>query len=582
VNESLPKDQGAPADPISLLWPTADGQGPSAPQVDLEADCARDLGLGDLITTLSPDPADRRAIESVLLRPPRDPAVIRYRQDILADLLAAPELAARMAGLMPALKSLGRSHVRAGRERSTLHQVVARLGELENFVNCVGVLHDALDEAAARPRAASAAQSAGWQALRQAVNRTFAEPTYQHLIRELPSLLEQVRTSASITVGVNLDHNLQPVEATLLSINDKKFRGSTWLGKLFGGDANQWEGIAPLHAVPEQAGGAANVAAAGLSPMMVPLFRDLASVLERAAQPVAQALQQFGTFNTGLLDRLGQELPFYLGAVQLITEIRSHALPMCRPEIVPEADRVTEVQDGYNLNLALQLATQAPQADLSQTVVTNAISFGPAGRVIVLTGPNQGGKTTYLQGIGLIQVLAQAGLYVPGQAARISLVDGIYTHFPTEEKLAQGTGRFGDEARRLHDIFAHVTRYSLVLLNESLSGTSAGESLYLGQDIVRVLRALGVRAIFATHLHELAAGIDQLNAAEPGDSPIVSMVAAPLTGAIGNGQQAEEGSRRYKIIFGPPLGRSYAREIAERYGVSYEQLRELLARRGAF
>ncbi len=141
MNEPLPKDpgQGSPlsAATISLLWPTADGQAPAAPPASLDADCVRDLGLGDLIATLSPEPGDRRAVEQVLLRPCRDPAVIRYRQDILADLLAAPELAARLAGLMPAHKALGRSHVRTGRERSTLHQVVARLGELESFANCI-------------------------------------------------------------------------------------------------------------------------------------------------------------------------------------------------------------------------------------------------------------------------------------------------------------------------------------------------------------------------------------------------------------------------------------------------------------
>ena len=119
-----------------------------------------------------------------------------------------------------------------------------------------------------------------------------------------------------------------------------------------------------------------------------------------------------------------------------------------------------------------------------------------------------------------------------------------------------------------------VTRNSLVLLNESLSSTSAGESFYIGQDILRALRLLGVRAIFSTHLHELAAGIDELNQTGPGDSRIVSMVASPLT------RRREPGARSFKVVFGPPLGRSYAREIAVRYGVSYDQLQALLQQRG--
>jgi DNA mismatch repair ATPase MutS len=154
-------------------------------------------------------------------------------------------------------------------------------------------------------------------------------------------------------------------------------------------------------------------------------------------------------------------------------------------------------------------------------------------------------------------------------------VDNIYTHYPVEEQVSRGTGRFGDEAQRLSVIFARGTRHSLVLLNESLASTNSGESLYIAQDIVRVLRRLGARAIFATHLHELAADLAALNASTAGDSLIVSLVASRR-------ETPEESPRRsYKIVPGPPLGRSYAREIAAQYGISYDQLTTLLQQRGA-
>src|SRR5712692_2754193 len=104
--------------------------------------------------------------------------------------------------------------------------------------------------------------------------------------------------------------------------------------------------------------------------------------------------------------------------------------------------------------------------------------------------------------------------------------DNIYTHYPVEEHLARGTGRFGDEAQRLSQIFTRGTRHSLILLNESLASTNPGESLYIAQDIVRILRRLGARAIFATHLHELAADVAALNASTTGESRIVSLVAS--------------------------------------------------------
>jgi len=149
-------------------------------------------------------------------------------------------------------------------------------------------------------------------------------------------------------------------------------------------------------------------------------------------------------------------------------------------------------------------------------IVTNDVSMDDDGRIGILTGPNQGGKTTYTQMVGLCQLLGQTGLWVPAAQARLSPVDNIYTHYPVEEHLARGTGRFGDEAQRLSQIFAHGTRHSLVLLNESLASTNPGESLYIAQDIVRILRRLGARAIFATHLHELAADVAALNASTAG------------------------------------------------------------------
>ena len=127
-------------------------------------------------------------------------------------------------------------------------------------------------------------------------------------------------------------------------------------------------------------------------------------------------------------------------------------------------------------------------------------------------------------------------------------------------------------------IFEAVTRQSLILLNESLSSTSFGESLYLAQDIVRILCRIGARAIYSTHLHELANSVDELNHSVPGDSKIISVVSSPVDGNLqANGA---DGQFRYKLEVRPPLGQSYAREIAARYGISYQQLENVLSERG--
>ena len=253
-----------------------------------------------------------------------------------------------------------------------------------------------------------------------------------------------------------------------------------------------------------------------------------------------------------------------------------HGLPLCRPDIAPQNERRCEGSNSYNLNLALHMVEQ--DILLPDGITMNDILIGGDGRILILTGPNQGGKTTYMQGIGLIQLLAQIGCFVPGTSALISPVDQIYTHFPLEEQPDADTGRFGEEASRIGKIFKQVTRNSLVLLNESLSSTSLGESLYLAQDIVRILRRLGARAIYSTHIHELAERAGEMNESVPGDSQITSVVSSPVEI---DPQLSSVGIRRsYKVEFRPPLGLSFAREIAARYGISYEQLEKALIDRG--
>jgi DNA mismatch repair ATPase MutS len=309
---------------------------------------------------------------------------------------------------------------------------------------------------------------------------------------------------------------------------------------------------------------------------MVPLFADLANVLEKTALPVADQLRQYASMHGRLFTNLRQALIFYLGALRFLQRFQMPGLPMCRPQIVPGEERRCEVQDFYNVHLVLK-HLQAND-EKGSAIVTNDIRIGPDGHILILTGPNRGGKTTYLQGVGSLHILAQAGLRVPGTQAIVSPLDHLFSHFPLEEKPESDTGRFGEEAIRLGQIFEQVTRHSLVLLNESLSSTSFSESLYLAQDIVRMLRRVGARAIYSTHLHELANRVNELNGSVPGDSKIISLVASP----IDTGRQAPgaEVIHTYKIEIRPPLGQSYAREIAARYGISYEQLEKMLSERG--
>ena len=152
--------------------------------------------------------------------------------------------------------------------------------------------------------------------------------------------------------------------------------------------------------------------------------------------------------------------------------------------------------------------------------------MGPGGRSFVITGPNRGGKTTYAQAIGLSHVMAQLGLLVPGTKAAISPADGIFTHFPNEERIDRGSGRLGDEAMRIAGIFSALSSRSLVIFNESLSSTNASESFYIARDVLRVLCALGARSVFTTHLYELASALDEINSSVSSGEKALSLVAS--------------------------------------------------------
>ena len=146
----------------------------------------------------------------------------------------------------------------------------------------------------------------------------------------------------------------------------------------------------------------------------------------------------------------------------------------------------------------------------------------------------------------------------------MSPIDTILTHFPALE--SQHQGRLAEEASRLRGLFERATAYSLVLLNETFSSTSPGEAVYLAQDILCGLRVIGVRAIYATHLIELAQRIPEIESAVEGSSDVFSLIATV--------QQNGEGQtvRTFRIERGLPLGRSYAQEIARLHGISLEQI----------
>lgn len=525
---------------VSLMQPN--GVAPPRPP---PATWAQDLGLEDLIHAFGVDIRQAAFIRQTLSALTTDPTVVRWRQDVLTDFMRNPELVEQVKRLLPRLIDLRMGHNSLGRrKRSLLLETADRLAELDIYLSVVQDLYAALNAAELHGEAL--------RILRQNLLAISQDEQFQHLRAQLPALQAPLHNIRSLTIGVNLDDQLQPRAAALLSINEQPVAEiRTFLNRLLGprNDEEAKNALAPLHYVPSD-------------PDQRPLsslFQDLERLITQSAQPVAHALASYVRISSRPLSGLENELAFYTAAVRLIQRLASRGIVFCQPEIAPASERVSQIEGLINLHLAVHETDRIP--------VANDVLFDNQGRIAVLTGPNSGGKTTYIQAVGLAHVLFQAGLLVPARSARLSPVDAIFTHYPA---LESHQGRLSEEAARIRQICLGATRNSLVLLNESFSSTTAGEAFYLAQDLLSALRAIGVRAIYVTHLVELAEHLDEPAKTE-GESAIYSLVAG-IRFEEDEPQADLRAIPTFQIVRGAPQGRGYAHEIARRYGISLEQI----------
>ncbi len=521
---------------ISLLWPPT----VPAPRGTPSPKWAVDLGLDDLVRAFNPAPRHTAFIRATLDTLTSDPAVIEWRAAVLADFTQNPPLVEAIDDLLPRLADLRADHVLLGRrQRGLLLETADRLAELDLYLSIVQELGAALD--------AATLHSEALRGLRGMVAALKNDANFVALQAEMPALRRPLQTFASLTIGVNLDAQLQPIAATLLSVNERPFGElRSFLGRLLGARGSDQEaGIAPLHRLPSE----------HQQRILTPLFQDLERLITTAIQPVARALGRYVRVSSAPLAGLENEMAFYVAAVGLRNRLEARGIALCQPTIAPASERLSQIDGLINIHLALR-TTDRP--------ITNDLTFDDVGRIGILTGPNSGGKTTYLQAVGLAHVLFQAGLFIPATAARISPVDAILTHFPALETRQQG--RLAEEAERLREIFLYATESSLALLNESLASTTPGEGLHLAQDVLCGLRLIGVRALFATHLIELATRIEAIEATVSGKSRLMSLVAGVNLTEDGHALPT------FQITRGLPLGSGYAHEIARQHGITLPQI----------
>lgn len=251
--------------------------------------------------------------------------------------------------------------------------------------------------------------------------------------------------------------------------------------------------------------------------------------------------------------RLDLELQFYLSYLELIEPLQAAGLRFALPTVSAEAKEL-DATDVFDLALALKLVPR------HQKLVCNDVSMDGPERVIVVTGPNSGGKTTLARAFGQLHYLAALGLPVPASSARLFLVDRVFTHFEREEDVTTLRGNFEDELFRVHGVLEQATAESAIVINEGFGSTTSHDAVLVGTAVMQRILELDALCIFVTFVDELAA---------LGES-VVSMMSLvdPDDPAI----------RTYRVVRKPGDGLAYAAAIAAKHRLDYETLNRRLAR----
>ena len=546
-----------------------------------------DLGLDRICESVSDKPKEQALILGIMSRITADPDVVRFRLDVFDDIYRNPAFCERMLEILDKiefLKDFG-SFRRDNEESSGTWDLLHRLEEIRDYISYVEALQECLGDADLK--------SKGLNELKAHIAEIYDDNGFKELKEDIASLKATTSSLKSVTVGINLNERFEAKEIGLISINSKEFTRSTLLdhfGNLISRKDNikadvSWDGstrFQPFSTSDQSAAdkfmGLARTKAMMINPVLtmalVPdgdMGKDVTSHMDRItdhmlSQTVRRLKEVLGKY-VGLsimnITALIPEFIYYVRWAQYIKRHVGEGLSFCKASVLDknrEDGLRMRARGFYNLKLADFVH------DGKNSIVANDLDFGSDGSLYILTGANRGGKTTITQATGLMFALAQGGVFVPASEFSFVPADCIFTHYPADEDKTLDYGRLGEECKRFREIFSRCTSDSLLLLNETFSTTSFEEGFFIARDAVKAILKKGTRCIYNTHMHKLASDIGEINAEgakEGSSSKAASLVVL-----------SDGGERSFKVKVAPPQGMSYARDIAQKYGVTYDMLME--------
>lgn len=464
------------------------------------------------------------------------PEVLRYRLGVVRDLVENDALYQTFCRAVTIICNIS-DMKRALSSDFTAESALGSIRHLEMYQEIVNLFADTLN--ACEP------QSEGMKEFKKQIFDIYNSEEYRSLNEELSKIEINFGYIKSVTIGLNLDENLRPREAGIVSINKEPFRAGTIMDKLLKKNNDSNVMLSPLY--PLQKG----LRGEELKVMNYALSSGLHTIFSKSLRDFQPMVQNYFNVNTAVFVALLDEIRFLTAGVGFIRSMKENGFDMCCPVVAAIDDKKCELESVYNPKLALSL--------IEDTIISNSFEFDDKGRFYIVTGPNHGGKSVFAYAVGMAQALFQLGLYVPAKSAHMSPVTGIYTHFPTSDENNYGKGRLESECARLSGILKKLTDTDMLIMDESFSSTSGLEAGYIATEVLTGIGVIGCCGMFVTHIHDLPQKLDTYNSHPANKGKIDNLVALM--------ESKKNGTRSYKISRSTPDGLSYARDIASRYGL---------------
>ncbi|MCR5281882.1 MAG: hypothetical protein K6E18_00790 [Lachnospiraceae bacterium] len=534
--------------------------------VQLRPETIKDLALNEIIESIAATEKDRPIISSIFTRIPSDIRDIRFRQSIMRDFLKHDTLTEEVADTLGMIQTLKDYHIGASRVsqgENTLYALLESLRELSVYVAVSEQLVNILKK--------YDIESDGLKSLLSLLENTVGDEHFEEAKQDIETMLADLSTVKGAVIGVNFTADLGIESVAAVEFVSHKLRSKYTFAEIAANIGNIMSFSSASNSVRMNAD-----TIRVIDPLLVNLTPLMEKELKKHFSRIKNFLKKYinpeGTFITEMYEGL----TFYTAMARFGKRVKEKGNPICFPHLplsdekVPakdtgsaksHADAPSPSKDGNHVqfsikdlyNIRLVLAGE-------EHIVKNDFAFTPSERLFILTGPNRGGKTIIEQALGIISVMASVGGFVTASECTGRPFSNILTHFPIDENLTINYGRLGEEAVRIKEIVKEADERTLILFNETYSTTSAGDGLYLSKDLLHVLKEIGASVIFNTHIHDVARSVEEMNQWE-GQSRFVSLV-----------MEIRDGVNTFKIKRSDPDTRSYAENIARKYGITYEQM----------